>query len=76
LDRNECTILCLAGIKKSEVPNLQEQLRLLFRLVVDRGHRVALIDLQATPHISLVRWALWPSAYYYFGFSVVLIWLF
>ena len=56
LVRNECIILSLGGIKASEVPNLQEQLRLLFSLVVEHGHRVALIDLQAIPHVTLARW--------------------
>ena len=56
LVRNECNILSLGGIKASEVPNLQEQLRLLFSLVVEHGHRVALIDLQAIPHVTLARW--------------------
>jgi hypothetical protein len=46
LVRNECIILGLGGIKASDVPNLQEQLRILFGLVVQHGHRVALIDLQ------------------------------
>jgi hypothetical protein len=59
---NNCTILSLGGIKGSEVPNLQEQLRILFGLVLQHGHCVALIDLQVT-RTTVTLWAIWPPAY-------------